>query len=252
MTSGGPRQAAPRPVIGLACAWMAGQSGRHGWEGVSAPYLQAVRGAGADPLLIPMELPESSLPRVVAMMDGILLVGGGDVEPSCYGAQRDPKCGPSDERRDRSEIALVHEALRQGKPLLAICRGIQVLNVALGGTLHQDIPSDFPDSTLTHSDNPRQSVAHTVRVEPASRLAELVGAQEMGVNSMHHQAVKDVAPDLRPVAWAPDGVVEAVEMPGHALVLGVQWHPEELVAEHHHARRLFEALAHQSLACHKG
>lgn len=262
MTSGDSHRAEPYPqgpvppLIGVGCTRLLGQKGGHSAQGVSDPYLRAVSVAGADAVLIPVGLTESSLARAIAGVDAVLLVGGGDVEPSWYGEDRRAQCGPADEERDRSEMALVRVALAQRKPLLAICRGIQVLNVALGGTLYQDIPTDRPDSTLAHRSPDRQALVHSVRLEAGSRLAAAMGRDEMRVNSMHHQAVRDVAGPLRAVAWSPDGLVEAVEMPGDALVMGVQWHPEELIALEDHARRLFGALtaaaSHQSAASPRG
>ncbi|NPV07168.1 MAG: gamma-glutamyl-gamma-aminobutyrate hydrolase family protein [Anaerolineae bacterium] len=262
MTSCHSHQAEPhpagavRPLIGVGCVRLPGQKGGHGAQGVSDPYLRAISVAGADAVLIPVGLTASSLARAVAGVDAVLLVGGGDVEPSWYGEERRAQCGTADSERDHSEIALVRVAVAQKKPLLAICRGIQVLNVALGGTLYQDIPTDRPDSTLLHRSPERQALVHSVQLEADSHLAAVVGRREIRVNSMHHQAVRDVASALRAVGWSPDGLVEAVEMPGEVLVMGVQWHPEELIALQEHSRRLFGALAaaasHQSAAFPRG
>ncbi len=226
-------------------------------EGVPAPYLRALRGAGLQPVVLPTGLAAESVGRLLQRVDGVLLIGGPDVEPRFYGEETRPQCGPTHPERDQSELLLVGEALDRGLPLLAICRGIQLLNVALGGTLHQDIATDRPDSGIGHRSQERQALAHTVRLEPDSLVARAVCMDHVAVNTLHHQAVKSPATSLRPVGWAPDGLVEAVEMPGADFVVGVQWHPEELVSLEEHARRLFAAFAvaaarHQSAASRSG
>lgn len=193
-------------------------------------------------MIIPVGLSQSAMARLLNHLDGVLLIGGPDVEPARYGEAQRPECGPIHTERDESEVLLVAETLARNLPILAICRGIQVLNVALGGTLYQDLPSDSPRSSIGHRSQERQALAHTVRLEPDSAVCAVLGGDEVAVNTMHHQAVKDLAPALQAVGWAPDGTVEAVEMPGAQFVIGVQWHPEELVGVTEHARRLFTAF----------
>jgi len=211
---------------------------------IAPTYVQAVELGGGAPVVIPPHLEETRLRAILEHLDGLLLSGGGDILPALFGEQDSGLLWFVDERRDRAELALARWALAEKLPLLAICRGIQVLNVATGGTLVQDIPTQVPDA-LSHSiiaGRPKSSVAHTVEVAAGSRLAALVGAGELGVNSAHHQAVKDVGTGLVVTARAPDGIIEGLEIPDHPFCLGVQWHPEAMVESHPVMRRLFEGL----------
>jgi putative glutamine amidotransferase len=163
-----------------------------------------------------------------------LLAGGGDIAPSHYGDQPHEKLGLIDAARDDSELPIARWAVAEGKPVLGICRGIQVINVALGGTLYQDIPTQISPSlshTLSYEREDWTYMAHAITIAPDSRFAQLMGVQAMTINSLHHQSVKDLAPGLRAVAWAPDGIVEAVEGQGEGFVMGVQCHPEALQAQ---------------------
>jgi putative glutamine amidotransferase len=207
-------------------------------------YLRAVLEAGGIPVLLPPHLDGRALDQLWARLDGILLTGGGDVDPSRFGEDRHSTVADVSDARDRLEIEVTERAMRDRRPLLAICRGIQVLNVALGGSLHQDIASDT-GSTIAHTQTaPRDQPTHPVKVMgEGTRLGATIGAPEIEVNSMHHQAIKRLGRGLREVAWAPDGIIEGIEITdGHALVLGVQWHPEELVAHDPAARNLFRTL----------
>jgi len=211
---------------------------------IAPTYVQAVELGGGAPVVIPPHLEETRLRAILEHLDGLLLSGGGDILPALFGEQDSGLLWFVDERRDRAELALARWALAEKLPLLAICRGIQVLNVATGGTLVQDIPTQVPDA-LSHSiiaGRPKSSVAHTVEVAAGSRLAALVGAGELGVNSAHHQAVKDVGTGLVVTARAPDGIIEGLEIPDHPFCVGVQWHPEAMVESHPVMRRLFEGL----------
>jgi putative glutamine amidotransferase len=189
-------------------------------------YVESVRRAGGDPVVLATEdQPE----ELIECLDGLLLTGGADIDPVLYGEPAHPTTN-SDPLRDRFEIPLARAAVASGLPLFAICRGVQVLNVAEGGTLVQDIPSAVR-SDLPHAiDVPKDAVAHSIRITPGSRLAESLGPAAGGgtcdVNSRHHQAVKDVAPGFVVTATSADGVIEAIERPGAAFCLGVQWHPE--------------------------
>lgn len=218
-----------------------------------ASYVRAVLGAGGAPLLVPPIPPADAAgqPRP----GGLLLPGGGDVAPSRYGAEDSGAVRLVDPERDEWEIALTRRALEEGWPILAICRGIQLLNVAAGGTLIQDIPTEFPDALChaTPPDRPLHHDAHGVRLLAGSRLACIYGAGDgaalgdasVRVNSRHHQAVRDVAPGLRPTAWAPDGIVEGLETDGPSespFVVGVQWHPEDLAPRDGATRALFRAF----------
>jgi putative glutamine amidotransferase len=212
--------------------------------GQNRSYVDALIQAGAAPLLIPHPLDEPRLRRLYERLHGVLLPGGVDVAPAHYGEPEKDWCGSISPSRDDVELALARWAVDDGKPLLAICRGIQVLNVALGGTLHQDIKAEVPDAKKHdwYPDHPRDKPSHPVAVVPQTRLARILGAASVQVNSMHHQAIKDLAPGLSITARAPDGIVEGVEAEAHPFALGVQWHPEELVSGDAGARRLFDAL----------
>ena len=205
-------------------------------------YVEAVATAGGAPVLIPLNLDEGALRAIYERLDGLLLTGGVDVHPRHYGEALHEKCGEIDEARDAVELTLTRWALAEGLPVLAICRGVQVLNVAAGGTLYQDIASQVPGS-LKHNcwpDHPRNYLAHQVTVNGGSLMTAILGQSQLAVNSMHHQAVKDLAPSFSVVAQAPDGLIEAIESNDHPFALGVQWHPEELVEDAPPMRRLFE------------
>jgi len=194
-------------------------------------YRQAILHAGGDVRLVD---PSISIEEALAGVDGLLLTGGGDVEPSLYGEPPHPTVSDVDPPRDTFEIGLINAARRRDLPIFAICRGVQILNVAAGGTLVQDIPSQVPGA-LNHSlavpQHQPYDLAHEVWVEKDSLLAKLLGDRLVGsdtceVNSRHHQAVKTVAPGFRVSATAPDGVIEAIEDPAARFCLGVEWHPE--------------------------
>lgn len=217
---------------------------------VSQTYVQAVMMGRGAPMIIPPNLEEAELRAIFESLDGLLLSGGGDILPALYGEEDSGLLWVVDEQRDRAELALARWALTEGLSLLAICRGIQVLNVAAGGTLIQDIPTQVPNS-LTHSSvagRPRDSIAHTVDVIRDTQLATLVGAGQLDVNSFHHQAVKDVGTGLVVTARAPDGIIEGLESPDHPFCIGVQWHPEAMVESYPVMRRLFDGLAEASQA----
>lgn len=200
--------------------------------GLMPAYTEAVLQAGGLPVLIPLGLDEEALTALLARIDGLLLPGGGDIGPAHYGGDgTDPTVCNVDEERDRSEFLLVRHALDQQKPLLAICRGHQVFNVALGGTLWEDVHSGMPNG-IVHDQfgrHDRQYLAHDVELLPGSLLARIVQETRLPVNSLHHQGIRDLAPGLQAVATAPDGLIEAVEVKDHPFALGVQWHPENLI-----------------------
>ncbi|HEY0969949.1 MAG TPA: gamma-glutamyl-gamma-aminobutyrate hydrolase family protein [Gemmatimonadales bacterium] len=196
-------------------------------------YLSAVLAAGGIPVIVPpFGEPDTAraAAAVLARVDGLLLTGGSDIDPALYGAARHPATGDPDAARDATEIALVHAARERRLPLLAICRGAQILNVAYGGTLVQDIPSECVDPLSHGRSDARAARCHQVAVVPESRLATTLGATALAVNSTHHQSAAAPGRGLRIVATAPDGVVEGLE-PDDAdwWALAVQWHPEELM-----------------------
>ena len=206
-------------------------------------YSRAVATAGGLPVMIPLlEEDEETLGALYDRLDGVLLPGGVDLDPATYGEAPLPSCGRLDPARDRVELRLARWALADGKPLLGLCRGLQIVNVVLGGTLYQDIAAQRADA-IKHDYFPttgytRDHLAHSVAVTAGSRLDSLVGTAPLRVNSMHHQAVKDLAPTLVVSGVAPDGLVEALESAAGRFILGVQWHPEALTDRDHRMHRL--------------
>jgi putative glutamine amidotransferase len=229
------------PLIGITTSVTVGKVPERAY--VNGAYIRAVQAAGGIPVLLTPHFTPEVQAALWQRLDGLLLTGGGDIEPGRFGEPRHPTVDDVAPARDELEIGLTRRALADDVPLLAICRGIQVLNVALGGTLVQDIASELPGA-LAHSQTaPRHEPTHAVKVMgEGTRLGRVLGAAEIAVNSLHHQALKRLGEGLSPVAWAPDGVIEGVEMPGERFVLGVQWHPEELVGHDPAARHLFAAV----------
>jgi len=209
------------------------------------PYLQAVRTGGGEPVAISLALSPQALESLAQTLDALVLPGSpADVDPSRFHSPRHPKTAAADRGRERTDFALLEHAFAQRKPVLAICYGIQSMNVFLDGTLVQDIPSEV-QTRIQHSwpghDGPEPQ--HPVSFEPGSRLARLAGAGAGRVNSSHHQSVLDPGRNLRVVARAPDGVIEAVEATGDsAWVMGVQWHPERMATTDSLAHTLFREL----------
>jgi len=213
-------------------------------HGLTLPYIDAVRAAGGAAVLLPMGASEDELRALVGKLDGLLLPGGVDLVPAAYGQDALPECGATDERQDALELSLARLAVERGLPLLAICRGLQVLNVALGGTLWQDLPSQVP-AAQAHGffgQQNRNRLVHAVRLEFGSRLHAIMGVERVETNSSHHQAVRELAPGLVVTGRAPDGVVEAVELPEHRFAVGVQWHPEGMYQQYPSMLRPFAAL----------
>ena len=198
---------------------------------VGYAYLQAIADAGGVPVLIPLGLSQPALEKLAGRLDGLLLAGGGDIAPRFYGAEPHPKTNGVDEQRDEAELLLAGWAMRRDVPLLAICRGIQVLNVAAGGTLYQDIASECPQC-IKHDrfypTHPLDELAHSVELKAGSRLAGVFGQSRIWVNSRHHQAARRLGAGLVATAWAEDGICEGLELPGARFCVGVQWHPENL------------------------
>jgi len=234
------------PVIGLTTYRTTLESGVIA-HAASQAYIEALRRAGAAPLLIPLGLPGPALNELLLRLDGVLFTGGGDVHPSRYGGAMHPLVDSVDEDRDRIEIDLLHQAVKRRLPFLGICRGLQVINVALGGSLYEDLQDQLPGS-LKHDYSPgwpRHYHAHNVCIEPGSRLARILGAQELPVNSLHHQGIRSLAGGLLPLASAPDGVIEAFELAGYPFGMAVQWHPECL-PEDEPMQELFRAFVSEA------
>jgi putative glutamine amidotransferase len=211
-------------------------------DGAVEAYLKALVRAGAAPLIVPRRLPPEALEMVLGKLDGVLLPGGGDIAPARLGRASHPTVYGIDEARDDLEFTLARWAAERAKPLLAICRGIQVFNAALGGSLYLDIASERPRSVRhdTAKELPGSYLAHEVHVEPGSRLEALFGSAGP-VNSWHHQAVHEAAPGLWVTARAEDGLIEALELPEHPFALAVQWHPE-MMPDRPESQRLFSGL----------
>jgi putative glutamine amidotransferase len=197
---------------------------------IGLAYMRAVELAGGLPVALP-PLGSENVDSLFEHVSGLLLSGGPDVDPVCYGAERHAALGPTDRAVDAYEVALCRQADQRRLPILGICRGAQVLNVARGGTLHQHVP-DLNHGVVKHRQvEPPDRTTHEVRVSPDSSLAQTTGGGPVNVNSFHHQTINRLGHDLRPVAWAEDGLIEAVEGDDGRFVLGVQWHAETLVGE---------------------
>lgn len=213
-------------------------------------YLRALKAAGAIPVVMPLEASKDDLMQLTDELDGFLFAGGPDVHPFLFGEETREGCGNVSKERDQMELTLLPLILALGKPVLGICRGIQILNIGLGGDIWQDIPfqvkRDFP---IAHSQPFYYNMpSHTVTLSDDSLLSSIAGKSELKVNSMHHQAVREVAPGLIATAWSPDQLVEAIEMPGYPFFLGVQWHPEYLWEKDDVALRMFQTFVD---ACRK-
>lgn len=231
------------PTIGVTSNYSPADDGTFGTIQVGESYIQAVIRAGGLPLIIPVGLSGERLQSLIDRLDGILFTGGSDVNPLRFQGQDHPRIYGIDDRRDELEISLVNHAVDTGKPFLGICRGVQVINVALGGSLYTHI-ADQMTGALRHDyfpNIPRNHLAHGVWIAKDSLLAHILGSRSIEVNSLHHQGINRIAPGLRSVAHAPDQMIEGVELPGHPFGLGVQWHPEWL-QEHAQQRELFKAF----------
>jgi putative glutamine amidotransferase len=232
----------PAPLIGVSTSVTIGEYPERAY--VNAAYLRAVEQAGGVPVLLAPQLSTAARDALWSRLDGLVLTGGGDVEPSRFGEAAHPKTNLVSVDRDALELELVDRAMRDDVPIFAICRGLQVLNVALGGTLHQHVP-DMSGERIQHSQPDKRHVAtHDVKVQTeGTRLGTIVGGSELRVNSFHHQAVARLGRALRDVAWAPDNVIEAIEHTDRGrFILAVQWHPEDLVGHDRAARALFTAV----------
>ncbi|PKO99073.1 MAG: hypothetical protein CVU13_08085 [Bacteroidetes bacterium HGW-Bacteroidetes-8] len=220
-------QTAKKPIIGISSTWGEGTS-------TSAPltYVESVIRAGGVPLVLPITLDPAIMARMLDCVDAVIMTGGEDIDPlKWFGEEPVPGMGEIVPARDSFDIALIRMAVGKGLPLLGICRGHQLLNVAFGGSLYQDIPSQVKGSNVKHSQKaPRFYGTHTINIEKGSLLNKQIGLEKVAVNSYHHQAVKDVAPGYKVTARSVDGIVEAMEKIGSTKVFSVQFHPEGFTA----------------------
>lgn len=213
-------------------------------QGVNSAYVRSVVEAGGIPFILPPAIGATHAIGALDGLDALLLSGGEDLDPSWYGTAASPDLGEVDRERDLFELALFAAARQRGMPILGICRGIQLVNVALGGTLWQHLPGERPSAVDHDRRDARTARTHGVSVEAGSRVAAVLGCSTLDVNSFHHQGLRDLAPALHASAWATDGLVEAVEgVAGDPWLLAVQWHPEEMSGDVTAPERgLFRAL----------
>lgn len=237
----GPNDANRRPIIGVMPLFDFERDSFWMLPG----YLNMVEHAGGMPVTLPLLADEASVTQALSLCDGLLFTGGHDVDPRNYGEVRSELCGQTWPERDRMEMALLTRVLAEEKPFLGICRGIQILNVSCGGTLWQDLPAERPSAVMHQQCKPYDRPVHNVSVHADTLLARVLGNDTdtpLHVNSYHHQGVKDVGHGLVASAYAPDGLVEALEVEGHPFGLAVQWHPEFFGPSHPASLRLFEAF----------
>ena len=226
-----------KPIIGIGTD-VQSPPGERERAFVYVTYVEALRRAGAIPVLIPPQ-PENAA-ELVNELDGVLLAGGFDCDPSLYGEDPHPTVEPMDTRRQTNDVTLAKAARDHGIPVLGICLGVQVMNVAAGGSLVQDIASQV-ETEIEHASEPEDRARHEVIVEGGTKLSNILGERELTVNSSHHQAIGRIGEGLRVTAHAPDGVIEGLEDPRHPFYLGVQWHPEDMGGENS-ASSLFGAF----------
>jgi putative glutamine amidotransferase len=230
------------PIIGIT-TWRKKDSQNYPFFHLAEAYIEALSQAGASPLLIPLGLSEDDLGNLLPRFEGIIFSGGGDISPQVYGSDHHPEIHEIDPDRDRLELSLFRLVQEKNIPFLAICRGMQLVNIALGGTLYADIADCYPGA-LKHDFMEKYSRnfrAHEIKVSPNSHLEDVLGRSSLEVNSIHHQGVDRLAPGLKASAHSPDGLVEAIELPDYPFGLGVQWHPECLL-EMYEMRKLFRSF----------
>jgi len=233
------------PVIGIPGYWHESEA-ILGHQATAVPdsYIRALSKINALPLIIPVLQSRKILEQFFQMIDGLLLIGGPDLDPVHYNQLKHAQLRKVTLARDNMEMQVSIWALEANLPIMAICRGIQVLNVAAGGTLWQDIASQLPNAAKHdyYPDYPKNFLAHTVKLMPDSRLTEIIGDDDVSVNSLHHQAIDKLGQNLRTVAYAPDGIIEAVERVDAKWTVGVQWHPEWLIESDQRMMNLFKAF----------
>lgn len=241
-----------RPIIGIPTQSLQSLGGLPAdippsWA-MSQRYITALTAVGAVPWMVPLLADDEGTMRAIYdELDGVFLPGGADIDPASYGEDRHPRCDRGDASRDRIELMLIRWAIPDRKPVLGICRGVQLINLAYGGTLYQDL-ADQREGSIKHDYFPfggayrREHLAHSVSLREGSRLHEILGTNELEVNSMHHQGIRSLGRGLVPTAIAPDGLVEAAEAEDGRFMIGVQWHPEVFSDRDARTTRLFSAF----------
>ncbi len=227
-----------KPVVGVMPLWDDEKDSMWMLPG----YFDGISEAGGIPIMFPLSTDKEGLGQLAEMCDGFLFTGGHDVSPYLYNEKAMEGIVSCCKKRDEMETIVLDMALGVDKPVLGICRGIQFINVALGGTLFQDLPSQHPSDIGHHQSPPYDMPAHAVKVDEASPLFGCLKTKQLNVNSYHHQAIKDVSPHLAVMAYSPDGLAEAVYMPGHRFLWAVQWHPEFSYLSDVNSQRIFKAF----------
>jgi putative glutamine amidotransferase len=237
----------PKPLIGVTAASLTYLNVRR--ELTNTAYIQSVITAGGLPVIIPVSLDHVDWNDLYQRLDGILFTGGVDIRLDHFDGEPHPRIDEGDDARDALELPLMRRVVNDGKPFLGVCRGLQVANVALGGTLFTHIDDQLPGA-IKHDyypDLPRSLIAHKIRVDEVTHLSKILHEPILDVNSLHHQGIKDLAPQWKPAAYSPDGLIEAIEIPDHPFGLAVQWHPEEL-QDRADMRALFKAFVDSTQA----
>ena len=218
-------------------------------------YFSALVAAGSIPVMLSPDMDDAMIDSCLGRLDGLFLAGGNDLSPELFGAEPVEELGEINPLRDQLEMRLIPKAFSMGMPVLGICRGVQSMNVAMGGTLWQDLPSQYrtPEGLppIAHRQTrPDYYPSHSISIQPGSRIHNLLGCDELRVNSFHHQAVRSAAPGLNVSAHASDGVIEAIEHPEHPFFIGVQWHPERYYDRAKEALTLFSGFVHAASVHH--
>ena len=227
-----------RPIIGVTPHYDAANNRIC----IACNYFEAIINSGGIPMLLPLNTEKETLTYAANVCDGFLFSGGPDIDPFRFGEETLKGCGEVLKQRDEMEELIFHQAMDDLKPILGICRGIQVLNVFLGGTLYQDIPLHFPTELCHFQKSNKTVLSHSVIIEKNTLLYDILNKDTILVNSFHHQGIKDVAPTLKTAGWSKDGLVEGVYLPNHPFFLGIQWHPEHLYQVSEDASKLFKAF----------
>ena len=227
-----------KPIVGVMPLWDDEKESL--W--MLPEYFDGILTNGGIPIMLPLTDDKVILEQAAEMCDGFLFTGGHDVSPNIYGEKPLDASVSSNKKRDDMELFILRKALESDKPVLGICRGIQFINAALGGTLYQDIPTQHPTGVEHHQKPPYNIPVHVVSVNMDSPLHKCLNTDKLHVNSYHHQAVKQIAPELKAMATSEDGLTEAVYMPGHRFIWGVQWHPEFSYATDENSKKIFKAF----------